>query len=784
MARKALFATLVTVSGAHPAFCALAVLITSFMATLGQFACQPYAHADVNRLENGSLIVVTLIIIAGIGGKLADQLADQASSLQWINFAVVVALGIHYLQIAKVFLSRLSQSLWVVREKGGCTCSKPIALIVGAASGGMLAFVGVALWAVSRQERSDQPLDPSQLRTLAATTLPAVVLSASVLGATAWSLAARGRCRFCTRRRPLCCMHTVICSNRCALPSYCPRCCGCRCCQASGDYELDDDTDLSSLLDGLQYVPDGPLCLDDWVRSGLRRDLVEVAEMWLQTGQNLCADTMDLGELIDLAQSRATGSSVRMQSVTEFREYVRSVRLRTKALEQRQRVQVAVAAEAHLKHAAQQLLRKQARDTLSTIFRQLEDDRVRSLQSSIAPQQVVECFLHDRRDAIVTWLSDTTIGQSDKDLLTKHMVVGIQQVQHASREELFGNYCLDTVATRASAVVQSAAKLLFAPPRQHSPLDSLRASSATGKRGADGIAVGSTTGLGRVRAFTSRAFQSLVYMMWSPFGITVCIATTVVCMQNLVSRGCCSNVLDGAHDGWLMKHHPADAARWKTAVAWQNEYHLRNDSCVNVNLQRGQNCTVSCSEGYVFSEADIAVQRSNVFTCGGRYQWDHGRDTSVYVGLDGFWEQMFAPKWHFNNWIARGPWAGFNYVPNETDKTSWYSRFWPSGYDVRKQQAHPFCWKDPCYHPDRLTNPLHRILPLAAKTPQSCERVCDDLSKPNVPSPGSSTVWHRCTGTANPRPTSMPRNQSATVRSTLQGTTAYIYCMCTYIHIQ
>ena len=199
-------------------------------------------------------------------------------------------------------------------------------------------------------------------------------------------------------------------------------------------------------------------------------------------------------------------------------------------------------------------------------------------------------------------------------------------------------------------------------------------------------------------------------------------------------RGCCSKWLDGAHDGW------PDAARWKTAAAWQNEYHLRNDSCVNVNLQREQNCTVSCSEGYIFSEGDIAVQRSNVFTCGGRYQWDHGRGTSVYERLDGIWDGMFAPKWHFNNWIARGPWADFDHVQNETDKTSWYSRFWPSGYDVRKTQAHPFCWKDPCYHPDRLINPLHT----ACGENTTCERVCEDLSKPNVSSPGSSGGQQLC----------------------------------------
>jgi hypothetical protein len=141
---------------------------------------------------------------------------------------------------------------------------------------------------------------------------------------------------------------------------------------------------------------------------------------------------------------------------------------------------------------------------------------------------------------------------------------------------------------------------------------------------------------------------------------------------------------------------------------------------------------MKCEDGYIYSQGDINVDRSMVFTCAGRYV------DRKFKPEDGWWDRMFTPKWHFVTWTKMGAWATIDAVPNDTTSGRRTSLFIKDIIYDRKEQEHPHCWKDPCYHPDHLSDPTTT----ACGNFTLCDRRCDDGSadgkEPKVPSPGKS----------------------------------------------
>eukprot|EP01043_Picozoa_sp_COSAG02_P011982 COSAG02_NODE_452_length_22047_cov_20.154502_7_plen_1411_part_00 len=887
IARKGLLAIFSTLAAGSPITMGLYNLVVMGGATFCHFKLRPYAHDDINRVEDLSLISTNMVLLVGLGGlalgTTSTQIIDQStqddrSALDLFNYVAMFVLFVHFVHTMKVMLNRLSQSVWQLREDGGCGCGWIGAVVLGAVFGAVVAVVAIVLYYETEIKWVSYwifPLPsvkftcdlagaganscdtPSSLRHhhIWVVIVP-IVVCAAVFSLGSCCLAVTRWCRCCNRRgRTFCCYgcHAGcgLCGN-CTFPCFYPCCCakrGCynenermrgikntcnlpqchvECCEARRDMDQDEDNG-EYWLDQLdksvrpyrrlqQIDKEDEQTMRDTAREVLRKNKLELADVWtnyhVDTRWQQEAGSTEEGikALFVLAEKQAT--ELRKQALARetyvqdkelldddreyelqqakhqkdmadrmkndvdqlrakqsqrqkiFKKKLKNKDAKKAHLEDEQSKAMKDALQARFQNEVLALLRKYRYQHLHRVLKDVE----RKYRSTIREKsQIAEALQNFEEDThwqhtVLLYFDDKAEWRKmDQNLLFTTFRKGMSSTYKSMADEL----ALNRFVNRSGKLVNGRLSTLQGWLR--SEYDEWIDANDDGDDDGDvelrdtmsQTAMFAGTSVSRVSVRADSDAGSLPYgneekveTCGQKFvsiyrslctGLGRCTGSSIlftgVALAGLLTlavyvffkRGCCGKMLNGDTDGWI-------GAAGLSNTAWSDRYNLTNQSCFSVNRQREQNCTVSCKEGYVFSQGDIFVSRSNVFTCGGRYRWDHSSGTSVYEAEDGWWDRMFTPKWYFNSWIARGTWADLNHVPNETNSSSWYSRFTSTEFDVRKKQDHPFCWKDPCYHPNRLIDKDHT----ACGNNTRCTRVCADGSKPNVDSPGTAGGQQLC----------------------------------------
>ena len=423
-----------------------------------------------------------------------------------------------------------------------------------------------------------------------------------------------------------------------------------------------------------------------------------------------------------------------------------------------------VAMESALKerfrNEALNLLRKQSQQRLQRVVKDLDKWYEDTKDVSSHVTETLKFFPDEQhwQRTVLLYLTDPEEWRKrDQELLVETVTKGMTKTDKKMRNELMPNRLLTQFESwlltklssdRRGSVCVSRSAVDDADDdefqaRESVSMDSIRRGSQAGgllaRPGRSSIdspdAVGDSSGTKACRAKARQCLSSVCTGPVIVFGFVAVIAGLTLLFVVFSNLGCCKPLVsDSEHnygpedwDGWAEVKEKS-----MTVAKWQKQYHLKPDSCANVNLERGQNCTMKCEEGYIYSQGDINVERSMVFTCAGRYV------DRKFKSEDGWWDRMFTPKWHFVNWTKMGAWATIDAVPNDTTSGRRTSLFIKDIIYDRKEQEHPHCWKDPCYHKDHLSDPTTT----ACGNFTLCDRRCDDGSadgkEPKVPSPGKS----------------------------------------------
>ena len=228
--RKGLLAMFSVIAGGHPIFASLANLLVMIAAVVLQFRYKPFAHGDINHVEEWSLISTVLVLAVGFGAQASGfNYADQ-SSVDWFNDLALVVLALHFVHTCRVLLNRLSQCVWMIRQDGGCACGVMGALAMGTLIGAVFGFVVARFIAsmVHNESCKDRNYLSCHIHSDLGTawTILATIISAVVFGGIFAYMSKAKWCRCCIRRGRSCCyILTICCSNKCTCPGYHPCCC-------------------------------------------------------------------------------------------------------------------------------------------------------------------------------------------------------------------------------------------------------------------------------------------------------------------------------------------------------------------------------------------------------------------------------------------------------------------------------------------------------------------------------------------------------------------------------
>ena len=823
MVRKGTLALFSVFSSGHPIASTLANLFVTITAACLQFWKAPYAHPDMNRVEDSSQICTILVLMVGLGGQAAggglrdlitDEYVDQ-DTLNVFNDFSVTGLILHFLHTIRILLNRLSRSVWLIRETGGCGCGWVGATVAGLVLGGIGGFAaafGLHSWWTGKPCDLKHAMDcvyEEQKHPLNAWLLAlAVFCGAVILGAVFYALASRRLCWCCSRRgKSCCCIQTLLCSRECTFPGFVPCCCApegccqsqrfsssrtffirnctrycfdtddCKCCEASthgndsGEYEL-NSWDKHNKFQERTFDRNS---MGNKVRKVLNKNKLELVDVWVNYGIENAWEEMDASELLDEATRRA----VRMEDTTDHELWKELTKVlddvKEKQVERRNDFDRLDGGIDDRDHARENALNVRFKNEAINVLRTLKQADVTRVMSTLTQEydetkkvaktvtEVLQYFPEDVhwQRVVYYWMTrdyprdhKMFVSKEDKAILINELLAGMKGTASRMRKELLLNQTVATLETKAVkkfTVVtdglrneyEIAAGLAERNDSEDSDSedDQLRESFITRhSQLRDDEEAPLINGPAReqrdVRCTKCKKVAKRLNtgpILWS--GLVVLAAT--VCLLVLVANsiGCCGESITG------MTEHFAEAVKLcedldnqKCATKWADTYHLSLKNCTN--LQRSANCSVDCKEGYVWSNADLNVGRSKVFTCGNGDKWNLFPSWSPISPSSGRWLAKFrTPKWHFVNWTAstnqhgltsQDPdHTGLEDDPATCHKESWMP--WAPNIVCTKKQAHPHCWADPCYSP-HTSDKNKAYTACGANT--TCVHLCADGAKP------------------------------------------------------
>ena len=836
MVRKGTLALFSVFSAGHPIASTLANLVVTITAMCLQFWKAPYAHDDMNRVEDWSLVCTCFVLIVGLGGQAAGKNYVDQDTLDWINDVALIVLAMHFLHTFRVLLNRLSRSVWLIRETGGCGCGSVGATVAGLVVGGGGGFIATVLfslysfvhtdtdtdawyswpWGLSSRCDLDEDAYMCFTKNKPDTKLLIAISvgSAGTLGLLFFGLATLRLCQCCNRRgQSCCCIQTLLCSRECTFPCFAPCCCApgrkgdqgccnsqrcvpirklipdcgtddCACCEASaheddsGDYRLDS---LDEHNDFQEHKVDQST-MGNQVRKALNKNKLALVDVWVSHGVESEWEDMDASELLALAKTRlfkqmkdktddalwkelhkelATVRSKQKSRLEQFDAYVRDGDNAADTEEEKKKKKdrewdMRQALNLRFKNEAINILRSFKQADVTRVTSKLTEEYQSTKDIAEKVTEVLEYFPEDMhwQRVVYSWMTreyeeghKMHVSKADKAILIDELVNGMKSTATQMRKELVLNQTITTAGNKAVKWLTVSANDLrkqyevAAGLAEHDGSDSddsaaeLRISSiARGSQLPDEENTPFFTGPGKnTQGNGCCAKCTACWNTCSPSGpmkvfLLVLFAASlglVFVVYNFI--GCCGGSITSLTEHFDEAVQLCDGLDDKSCTTkWADTYNLEINNCPN--LQRTANCTISCKEGSVWSNADLSVGRSKIFTCGGGDDWNLWSWLPFSLAPDPhaqFLAKFRTPKWHFVNWPAEtdrptGP---------ENDTATCHDKSWFTDEQVcAKKQAHPHCWADPCYSSKTKDNSLWT----ACGNNTRCDLRCMGGAKPSV----------------------------------------------------
>ena len=339
-----------------------------------------------------------------------------------------------------------------------------------------------------------------------------------------------------------------------------------------------------------------------------------------------------------------------------------------------------LAADEHVSRAAKAVLRQQLRTKLESVFCDVDEFHSRHGRSEVELEPVLSMFPRERRYTMIKWLTDASVPQHEKDLLIEQVSKGVARTERTSRSEC----ALCRIVARFEDGVFERVERITSIPRE---------------------AEDATSRLDRL------AWYNRFYSVEVVLGLlTLAAATSAVLLTLFTSDGCCGATITGLTEHFDEAVHLCENLDDdQCGKKWEDHYNLTLKTCPD--LQRSANCSVECKEGHVWSNADLIVGRSKIFTCSDDY----------------------SPKWNFVSWPA----PTVNSLITGPEIDTCHDKSWFTSEKVcQPKVAHPHCWLDPCWSPMTKDNPLWT----ACGDNTRCERYCEGGVTPSVPDKGGQAL--------------------------------------------